>query len=174
MREVPMPDILVDALKEYKIEQQLNEQEHKSDLTKPTSLVFGNNDGSVRTYSGTKKIFYRFLEKNNLDKLGIHFHGLRHTYSNMLFEANQNPKVIQSLLGHKSVNTTITTYNSVDKSYFKKATDVIDEQFNTEKLKSNKKEEVEETLDNLSNGEIDHLVEILEKRKKRKLQDEEM
>ena len=47
----------------------------------------------------------------------------------MLFEADQNPKVIQALLGHKSVKTTITTYNSVDKSYFKKATDVLNRQF---------------------------------------------
>lgn len=51
----------------------------------------------------------------------------------MLFEADQNPKVIQALIGHKSVKTPITTYNSVDKSYFQKATDVINNQNNTNK-----------------------------------------
>jgi|GEM_PF-5567499 len=38
----------------------------------------------------------------------------------------ENPKVIQQLLGHKDVTTTIRTYNSVDKSYSKQATKKID------------------------------------------------
>ena len=83
VRDVPMPDILVEVLQDYKIEQEINSEIHKVNLTAGNSLVFGNDDGSVRTYYGTKKIFYRFLKKHNLDKLGIHFHGLRHTYSNI-------------------------------------------------------------------------------------------
>lgn len=83
--------------------------------------MFANDDGTFRTYSGTQKILNRFLKKYKLTEYNIHFHGLRHTYSNMLFEVNQNPKVIQNLLGHKDVKTTISTYNSVDKSYFEKA-----------------------------------------------------
>ena len=127
-RVVPMPEILITALKEY-----YNYQRQKTngiDLTDKESFVFCNNNGNIRSYSGTKKILYTFLNSNNLNNYHIHFHTLRHTYSNILFEANQNPKVIQALLGHKSVNTTLTTYNSVDKSYFKKATDVLNKQFN--------------------------------------------
>ena len=129
IRSVPMPDILLDTLGYYKQFKTILANQYKSNLVSKNSFVFGNNDGTIRTYGGTKKIFYRFLEKHNLKNLGIHFHTLRHTYSNILFEANQNPKVIQALLGHKSVNTTLTTYNSVDKSYFKKATDVFNKQF---------------------------------------------
>ena len=55
----------------------------------------------------------------------LHFHQLRHTYSTMLFENHENPKVIQELLGHKDVTTTIKTYNSVDRSKFKQATDKL-------------------------------------------------
>ena len=40
-------------------------------------------------------IFIRFIERNTLQKYNIHFHGLRHTFSNMLFEMNENPKAIQ-------------------------------------------------------------------------------
>ena len=47
----------------------------------------------------------------------------------MLFEAQENPKVIQQLLGHKDVTTTIKTYNSVDRSYFKQATDKLEDKF---------------------------------------------
>lgn len=52
----------------------------------------------------------------------------------MLFEANENPKIIQSLLGHKSVKTTLTVYNLVDKSYFIQATEKLNNLFNSEKM----------------------------------------
>ena len=63
----------------------------------------------------------------------------------MLFEANENPKVIQALLGHKSVKTTLTVYNSVDKSYYKQATDKLNDLFNNEKMAEYK--ELEKTQD---------------------------
>ena len=170
VRTVPMPDILISTLKDYKIEQEVNDDLHNTNLTSKNSLVFANNDGSIRTYGGTKKIFYRFLKKYGFDKYGIHFHTLRHTYSNMLFEADQNSKVIQALLGHKSVKTTITTYNSVDKSYFQKATDVINNQYNNKNTDKNNdiKQEIDE----------DELEEYLqwkkEREKKKKQKDFEM
>jgi site-specific recombinase XerD len=36
-----------------------------------------------------------------------------------------NPKVIQMLLGHKDVKTTIMNYNSVDQTYFAKTSNII-------------------------------------------------
>ena len=114
-RTVPMPDILVEALKEYFNKQKQKQSKLGISFTDNDSFVFCNDEGNLRTYSGTKKIFYTFLKSHNLQKYHIHFHTLRHTFSNTLFEADQNPKVIQSLLGHKDVKTTITTYNSVVK-----------------------------------------------------------
>ena len=163
VRTVPMPEILISALKDYKVEQELNGDLHNINLIDKKSLVFANKDGSIRTYTGTKKIFYRFLKKYGLDKYGIHFHTLRHTYSNMLFGADQNPKVIQALLGHKSVETTITIYNSVDKSYFQKATDVINNQYNTSK-NTDKNNDFKQELDE------DELEEYLQWKKEREKQ----
>ena len=77
----------------------------------PNVFVFANDDGTIRTYSGTKQIFERFKRRNDLTKYHIGFHGLRHTFSNMLFEMNENPKVIQQLLGHRDVKTTVHTNN---------------------------------------------------------------
>ncbi len=171
VREVPMPDILVQALEDWKENRHFFGRENNINLTQNNSLVFGNNDGSVRGYSGTKAIFKRFLKSSNFDKFGIHFHTLRHTYSNMLFEADQNPKVIQALLGHKSVKTTITTYNSVDKSYFKKATDTLNKQFTIDKKEN---DEPQNVLENLDDEELDRLLELLEKRKRKKEKDFEM
>lgn len=45
----------------------------------------------------------------------------------MLFEMNENPKVIQQLLGHRDVKTTITVYNSVDSEYIRQTTDKFNE-----------------------------------------------
>ena len=64
-------------------------------------------DGEMRSYYGTNTMFKRFLEKHGLGDAGIHFYRLRHTFSNTLFEAQENPKVIQLLMGHKKVETTM-------------------------------------------------------------------
>lgn len=80
----------------------------------------------------------------------------------MLFEADQNPKVIQALLGHKDVKTTISTYNSVDKSYFDKATNVLNEQF-----KENKNEKIASLVEE---DDLDELIQMLEEKRKRKRQ----
>lgn len=162
-RVVPMPDLLIQTLQDYKLSQDIKGDEHNINLTSENSIVFCNNDGTVRTYYGTKKIFYRFLEKYGLDKYNIHFHTLRHTFSNMLFEADQNPKVIQALLGHKSVKTTITTYNSVDKSYFQKATDVINKNFKVEESKISPMDMEDDELDE----ELEKLLREKQARRKR-------
>ena len=163
-RVVPMPDILVNALKEYYKLQQEKSSQYNFDFVDKESFVFCNNDGEIRSYGGTKKIFYTFLKSHNLNKYHIHFHTLRHTFSNTLFEADQNPKVIQSLLGHKDVKTTITTYNSVDKSYFDKATKVFNEQY--------KIEQQEDKYNSLEDDELDwelkRLLKEKEERERRK------
>ena len=114
VRDIPVTDIVLETLKQWK-EKQSKRQETNPNvtaiLTAPTSFVFANDNGSYRTYYGTRVIFDRFKRRNGLSKYHIHFHGLRHTFSNMLFEMNENPKVIQQLLGHRDVKTTVYTNN---------------------------------------------------------------
>lgn len=161
-RTVPMPDILINALSDYAERQSEISLKRGVNLLAKNCFVFANDDETFRTYSGTHKIFNRFLKKYDLEKYNIHFHGLRHTYSNMLFEADQNPKVIQALLGHKDVKTTISTYNSVDKSYFDKATNVLNEQF-----KENKNEKI---VNEIEEDDLDELIQMLEERRKKRKQ----
>ena len=141
-------------------------------LTAPTSFVFANDNGSYRTYYGTRVIFDRFKRRNGLNKYHIHFHGLRHTFSNMLFEMNENPKVIQQLLGHKDVKTTI----NVNSDYVKESTNRLNDKLNENEIlrKQNNqdKEEQEEkksNLENLSDEDFDLMLEeMLKERKERK------
>ena len=43
----------------------------------------------------------------------IHTHMLRHTFATRFIEAGGNPKVLQSILGHKKIEITLNTYASV-------------------------------------------------------------
>ena len=176
VREIPIADIVVETLKQWREKQILRQNTNKEvtgDLISRTSFIFANDDGSVRSYSGTKKIFDRFKKRNGLNKFNIHFHGLRHTFSNMLFELNENPKVIQQLLGHRDVKTTITVYNSVNSDYVREATDRlntrIQEQQKEKEIEIEKPKEPE-----LTDEEIDRMIRELERKKKRKEKDFEM
>lgn len=187
VREIPIADIVVETLKVWREKQSLRQKTNKevtADLTAPTSFIFANDDGSVRTYSGCRMIFDRFKRRNGLDKYNIHFHGLRHTFSNMLFEMNENPKVIQQLLGHRDVKTTITVYNSVDNEYVRQTTEKFNEKLKEDQLVLEKKqrdevlqEKKEKLLSDMSDDEFDDLLEqlMLERReRKRKQKDFEM
>lgn len=174
VRDIPVTDIVLETLKQWK-EKQSKRQETNPNvtaiLTAPTSFVFANDNGSYRTYYGTRVIFDRFKRRNGLNKYHIHFHGLRHTFSNMLFEMNENPKVIQQLLGHRDVKTTITVYNSVNSEYVREATDRL----NTKIQEHEQEREMEQDIDDdLSDEEIDKMIKELERKKKRKEKDFEM
>ncbi len=167
VREIPVADIVIETLIQWKNKQtdrQQNNPDVSTILTSPTSFVFANDDGSVRTYSGCRMVFDRFKRRHNLDKYNIHFHGLRHTFSNMLFEMNENPKVIQQLLGHRDVKTTITVYNSVDNEYIRNTTEKLNEKIKQEKLyedEKRKREELEnkkhDLLSSMTDEEYDDL-----------------
>lgn len=129
-------------------------------------------------------IFDRFKRRNGLDKYNIHFHGLCHTFSNMLFEMNENPKAVQQLLGHRDVKTTITVYNSVDSEYVRQTTEKFNEKLKEDQLVLEKKEREEviedrkrKLISDMDDDEFDDLLEklMLERReRKRKQRDFEM
>ena len=85
------------------------------------------------------------------------------------------------MLGHKSVKTTITTYNSVDKSYFDKATDVFNTKYKQEEkielndevknnvLDNNKLANDELNSNELADDELDKQLKLLLKEKEERL-----
>ena len=184
VREIPITDIVVDTLQTWKEKQTNREKTNKNvtaELTAPTSYVFANDDGSVRTYSGCRMVFDRFKRRHDLDKYNIHFHGLRHTFSNMLFEMNENPKVIQQQLGHRDVKTTITVYNSVDSEYIRNTTEKLNEKIkevqmylDDQKRKEDIESRKEDLISRMTDEEYDDLLmQLFEERKERKRKKEE-
>ena len=179
VREIPIADIIVETLKEWREKQKDRQKSNPrvtADLTANTAYIFSNDDGSVRTYYGCRKLFDGWKRRHQLTKCNIHFHGLRHTFSNMLFEMNENPKVIQQLLGHRDVKTTIMVYNSVDNEYIRQTTDKFNEKVKEDQMLLEKKQR-EEILDqrtdnfvaDMNDDEFDDvLTKLLEERKARK------
>ncbi len=111
LRDVPMPEKLYKVLYDYKNEIYLSN--HLIDKI-GSGKIFGLE--KLISYSGTRKLFNRFLVKNGFKGYNIHFHTLRHTYATMLLEKGVNPKIVQFLLGHRSVKTTLEIYNNVSNS----------------------------------------------------------
>ncbi|MDE5721844.1 MAG: tyrosine-type recombinase/integrase [Clostridia bacterium] len=131
VRTNPMPKLLVQALSEWKYYRTEMQAGTGFSLIEADDFVFGTNKGELRSYSGTKHMFDRFLKKNNLHKKGIHFYELRHTFSNTLFEQNTNPRVVQALMGHRKIETTMI-YNTVrDNKYLESAIGIFDSRYDT-------------------------------------------
>lgn len=94
----------------------------------------------------------------------------------MLFEMNENPKVIQQLLGHRDVKTTITVYNSVDSEYVRQTTEKFNEKVKEEQmlLDKNIREDVieerkEKLVKDMTDEEFDDMLQqLMEERRERK------
>ena len=118
VRSVKIPPQLVEALKEWKAIRSALQEKKGISLVNHDALVFSTDEGTLRTYSGLRTILNRFLKKHQMDKLNIHFHTFRHTFATMLFEAGTNPRVVQLLMGHKDVETTLAIYTHVSTAMF--------------------------------------------------------
>ena len=108
LRNVPIPNILYEVLLEWH-----NETILLSKLKNKSKPIYVLGKQTPRTYTSVNKSFRRFLKRTGFDKHNVHFHSMRHTYATMLLEKNVNPKIVQFLLGHRSVKTTLDIYNNV-------------------------------------------------------------
>ena len=90
------------------------------------NLVFIN----YRTGEPTKNSSYDTYLYKLCDKAGIKrfcMHALRHTYATRAIEAGMSPKVLQKLLGHASLSTTMDRYVHVTDDSLKKAVKLFGE-----------------------------------------------
>ena len=80
----------------------------------PEGFVFiSTRTMSMRTYSGFRASYRHFLDRNGFSGEGLNLHRYRHTYASMLLEQEINPKIVQQLLGHRDVSTTLGIYTHV-------------------------------------------------------------
>lgn len=73
------------------------------------NLVFPTEIGTPESQSNMlKRRFHPALRRAGLAK--IRFHDLRHTYASLLIDQGENPKYIQTQLGHSSIQITMDVY----------------------------------------------------------------
>jgi integrase len=98
-RRVDIPDALLSELKKWRLACPKGEQD----------LVFPNSDGTPEDSSNMlRRGFFPALRRTGLRR--INFHALRHTYASLLIANKEEPKRMQTLLGHSSIKITFDIY----------------------------------------------------------------
>jgi site-specific recombinase XerD len=67
----------------------------------------------------------RDLEAAHIDKTGIHVHALRRTFATRLIKAGSDPKTVQTLLGHSTLDLTLKLYTDAKSMDLKGALDKL-------------------------------------------------
>lgn len=125
IREIPISESVLKCLKDQEKIQKLNKLYVDNTLYINSDYVFTDKIGNTIDKNKPNRHFRAILEK--LDITPIKFHSLRHTFATRLFEKNIPVKTVQSLLGHKDINTTMNIYTHVMKEQKEKAINILDD-----------------------------------------------
>ena len=131
MRQIPMTDRVKKALLLEKEMQEVLGITCNMTINGYTDFVFLNRFGGLLHQGTLNKVYKRiirdcndavFLESENPEVLLPNFscHILRHTYATRLCESGINIKVIQDVLGHTDITTTMNIYVDVTNDLKKK------------------------------------------------------
>ena len=120
-RQIPMLDYVKEAFLQEKQYQEENDIQCKVTIDGYTDFIFVNRFGGVQHQGTLNKAIRRItrecndalLNKNSNPKVLLprfSCHSLRHTFTTRLVESGVNIKVVQDVLGHKDVKTTLNIY----------------------------------------------------------------
>lgn len=110
IRVIPMLDEVYFALMEQKRRQDI-EKEQYHEVYEDRGFVFANLTGNYLSQRGFMDDYYAFLKKYGIKK--VRFHDLRHTFASLLIESDVSMKVVQELLGHSTITTSMDIYAHV-------------------------------------------------------------
>lgn len=100
------------------------------------NLIFYDN--GIITTSQINCAFKRFCEKYNINKgYEVNQHMLRHTFATRCIEAGVPAKVLQKIMGHADIKTTLQIYTDIFDKFEKKYNDVIQDYIYENKLNIN-------------------------------------
>ena len=128
-RIIPMFDAVYEALQEEKKYQTMMGISCKAEVDGMKGFIFCNRFGELHKPNGTNKVLARIVadynareeiqsrKENRSEELLPHFsnHILRHTFCTRLCERESNLKVIQYVMGHADIRTTMNIYADVTK-----------------------------------------------------------
>ena len=76
-------------------------------------LIFSTKNGNINSVVNVNCYLRRLCNKYQLKDSNISTHILRHTYATRCIESGMPAEVLQKLLGHKNISTTINTYTTI-------------------------------------------------------------
>lgn len=123
IRTIPMLDIVKDAF-EMLYEEQLENGFNESEIDVMSGFIFCNRFGMVPNPQTVNHTIKRIANSYNADEVvrakkerrdpiilpNFSCHHLRHTFCTRLCENETNLKVIQSIMGHRNIETTMDIY----------------------------------------------------------------
>lgn len=99
---------LLEALRAHR-ERQDHERKEAVGAWQASGLIFTNTLGGPIDPNNLYDMFHDATERAGLPK--IRLHDLRHTVATLALRENINPKLVQELLGHSSIQITLETYS---------------------------------------------------------------
>ena len=123
IRTIPLlPEVKEAFIMEYEIQKCLGFC--KQEIDGYTGFVFSSSDGTVYAPESINQALYRIRDAYNKEETALakkekrdpillpkfSCHILRHTFCTRLSETESNIKVIQSVMGHKDISTTLDIY----------------------------------------------------------------
>lgn len=118
IRTVSIPSSVIEALNDYK---------NKMQSGYADKIIFQSLKGGYISTRNLTRSYQRLLEKEGIEYKN--FHSIRHTYATRLFEAGVSVKVVQELLGHSNIATTMDIYTHVMPKGKHDAVEAINELF---------------------------------------------
>jgi len=107
-RKIRLTPVAVEALRRHKVAQN-EERLRQGSSWRDHGLVFCSSVGTPMSPDNFVKRSYKpLLKRTGLPQ--IRFHDLRHTFASLMMP-NEHPKIIQEMLGHSRISTTLDIYS---------------------------------------------------------------
>lgn len=153
-RKIPMLDYVREAFLIERKYQQENNVICKARIDGYDDFIFVNRFGNTQHQGTLNKALRRIIRDCNdeqIEKYGeqavllprFSCHSLRHTFTTRLVEEGVNIKVVQDILGHTDVETTLNIYADVTKELKKKEFEMLQQKMKGEADNDKKTEPVE-------------------------------
>jgi integrase len=110
-RTVPLPRFAIEALRDHRLRQELQDKLLAGDRWQDNGFVFASTIGTPNEERNIRRSLTQILQANSLPDL--RFHDLRHSCATLLLSQGVDPRTIMETLGHSQITLTLNTYGHV-------------------------------------------------------------